>query len=106
MTEEQIAAEARDMKQGAIETWSAKVVVDDPVLRVNLKSRDKVHFYCISILIRKINRSHTHTHTPTENNTPDTDTHIHDKKNTPNPQTNTLHKHLLLLEEELDSSTG
>jgi len=42
MTEAQIAAEARELKEGAIESWCNKVVVDDPVLRVSLESRDKV----------------------------------------------------------------
>lgn len=41
-TEEQTVAEGYERKQGAIESWSAKVVVDDPVLRVSLKSRDHV----------------------------------------------------------------
>jgi hypothetical protein len=40
--EEQANAERREMKQGAMETWSSKVAVDDPVLRVSLKHRDKV----------------------------------------------------------------
>lgn len=41
-TEEQIIAERREMKEGSMELWSSKVVVDDPTLRVSLKSRDKV----------------------------------------------------------------
>lgn len=41
-TEEQLKAEQREMKEGAMETWSSKVAVADPVLRVSLKHRNKV----------------------------------------------------------------
>jgi len=37
-TEEQIAAEIRERVDGAIDTWKSKLVVDDPVLRVDLRS--------------------------------------------------------------------
>ena len=41
-TEEQVIAEKRERKEGAIEIWTKKLVVDDPVLRVQLRSTDKV----------------------------------------------------------------
>jgi len=44
-----------------------------------------------------IKRSTGHTQTPTETNTPNTDAHTR-KNNTPNPQTNSSHKHLTMLE--------
>jgi len=39
-TEEQIAAELRERVDGAVSTWRDKLVVDDPVLRIDLRSRD------------------------------------------------------------------
>lgn len=39
-TEEQIAAEKLLRKEGAIESWRDKLVVDDPVLRINVRSRN------------------------------------------------------------------
>ncbi|KOO26167.1 flagellar associated protein [Chrysochromulina tobinii] len=40
MTEEQIAAEKLAAVDGAVKTWRDKLVVDDPVLRINLRSSD------------------------------------------------------------------
>ena len=42
MTEEQIAAEKLAAVDGAVKTWRDKLVVDDPVLRINLRSSDYV----------------------------------------------------------------
>jgi len=39
-TEDEIAAEHHVRVQGAIETWQSKVVVDDPTMHVNMRSRD------------------------------------------------------------------
>ena len=41
-TEEEMAAEVAERIDGAISTWKDKLVVDDPVLRVDLRSRDHV----------------------------------------------------------------
>ena len=41
-TEEQILAETKAMYEGAVETWKSKLVVDDPVLHLTMKSSDKV----------------------------------------------------------------
>lgn len=40
-TEEGIATEHMERVEGAIETWKSKLVVDDPVLRIDLRSRDR-----------------------------------------------------------------
>ena len=36
-----MAAERLERVEGAIETWTKKLVVDDPVLRVDLRTRDR-----------------------------------------------------------------
>ena len=41
-TEEGMAAERQERVEGAIETWTKKLVVHDPVMRVDLKTRDRV----------------------------------------------------------------
>ena len=41
-TEEQILAETKAMYEGAVETWKSKLVVDDPVLHLTMRSSDKV----------------------------------------------------------------
>ena len=40
-TEEGILAEHAERVEGAIETWKSKLVVDDPVLRVDMRTREK-----------------------------------------------------------------
>lgn len=40
-TEEGMAAERLERVEGAIETWTKKLVIDDPVLRVDLRTRDR-----------------------------------------------------------------
>ena len=40
-TEEGIAAEHAERVEGAIEIWKTKLVVDDPVLRVDMRIRDR-----------------------------------------------------------------
>ena len=41
-TEEGIALERQERVEGAIDVWTKKLVVDDPVMRVDLKTRDRV----------------------------------------------------------------
>ena len=41
-TEEQILAETKAMYEGAVETWKSKLVVDDPVFHLTMRSSDKV----------------------------------------------------------------
>jgi len=40
-TEEGMAAERAERVEGSIETWTKKLVVDDPVMRVDLRTRDR-----------------------------------------------------------------
>jgi len=41
-TEEEMAAEQAQRVEGTINTWTEKLVVDDPVMRLDLRSRDQV----------------------------------------------------------------
>jgi len=40
-TEDQLAAEQKERIEGAIRSWTDKLVVDDPIVRISMKSRDK-----------------------------------------------------------------
>merc|ERR1712100_314151 len=40
-TEDQLAAEQKERIEGAIRSWTDKLVVDDPVMRVSMKAKDR-----------------------------------------------------------------